>query len=116
MNLLSAVLDYISPYCFVSGGVYQLSGFAHILMEIKLSAYCKAVQNECGALHQISRAAHKPGLSHLYGAIESIEIRCKQLEQVNNSQLRAMGSFFKECQLLLGSFVLTKSIVTFVPG
>ena len=56
-------------------GVYQLSGFAHISMEIKLSAYCKAVQNGCGALHRISRAAHKPGLSQLYGEIESMEIR-----------------------------------------
>ena len=58
-------------------------------MEIKLSAYRKVVQNGCGALHQISRAAHKPGLSHLYGAIESMEIHCKRLEQVANSQLRA---------------------------
>ena len=72
------------------GGVYQLSGFAHILMEIEPSAYRKAVQSGCGALHQISRAAHKPGLSHLYGAMESMEIRCKRLEQVANSQLRAM--------------------------
>ena len=61
-------------------------------MEIKLSTYRKAVQNGCGALHQISRAAHKPGLSHLYGAIESMEIRCKRLEQTANSQLRAMVS------------------------
>ena len=70
-----------------------MSGFAHISMEIKLSAYQKAVQNGCGALHQISRAAHKPGLSHLYGAIESMEIRCKRLEQTANSQLRAMVSW-----------------------
>ena len=75
------------------GGVYQLSGFAHISMEIKLSAYRKAVQNGCGALHQISCASRKPGLSHLYGAIESMETRCKRLEQVANSQLRAMVSF-----------------------
>ena len=59
-------------------------------MEIKLSASRKAVQNGCGALHQISRAAHKPGLSHLYGAIESMEIRCKWLEQVANLQLRVL--------------------------
>ena len=61
-------------------------------MEIKLSAYRKAVQNGCGALHQISRAAHKPGLSHLYGAIKSMEICSKRLERVANSQLRAMVS------------------------
>ena len=70
-----------------------MSGFAHISMEIKLSAYRKAVQNGCGALHQISRAAHKPGLSHRYGAIKSMEIRCKRLEQTANSQLRAMVSY-----------------------
>ena len=61
-------------------------------MEVKLSAYRKAVQNGCGALHQISRAEHKPGLAHLYGAIESMEIRCKRLEQTANYQLRAMVS------------------------
>ena len=74
----------------IPGGIYQLSGFAHISMEIKLSAYHKAVQNGCGALHQISRAAHKPGLAHLDWAIESMEIRCKRLEQAANSQLQAM--------------------------
>ena len=63
-------------------------------MKIKLSAHQKVVQNGYGALHRISRAAHKPGLKHLYGAIESMEICCKRLERVANSQLRVMVSYF----------------------
>ena len=36
----------------------------------------------------VAKAAHKPGMAHLYHAVEALERRCKRLERVANSQLR----------------------------
>ena len=53
------------------------------------------------------------GLSHIYGAIESMEIRCKRLERVANSQLRAMVSTAITKFLLKLKFLL---FISFVAG
>ena len=67
-----------------------MAGYSHVSMEVKLSTYRKAVRNGCQALHNVAQMAHKPGLSHLYGAVQTYELRCKRIERTANSQLRAM--------------------------
>ena len=62
------------------------------MIEVKLSAYRNAVKGGCAALHSVAKAAHKPGMAHLYHAVEALERRCKRLERVANSQLHAMVS------------------------
>ena len=41
-------------------------------------------------MHSVAKSAHKPGMVHLYHAVEALERRCKRLERVANLQLRAM--------------------------
>ena len=80
-------------YCIqFAGSLYELSGYSHFTIEVKLSAYRNAMKGGCAALHSVAKAAHKPGMAHLYHAVEALERRCKRLERVANSQLRAMVS------------------------
>ena len=72
--------------------MYELSGDSHFTIEVKLSAYRNAVKGGCAALHYVAMSAHKPGMAHLYHAVEALERRCKRLERAANSQLRAMVS------------------------
>ena len=74
------------------GGLYALGGYAHFTASVELFRYRKAVKDGCASLHKISASAHKPGLVHLYEAVMALERRCVKLEDVADSQLRAMGT------------------------
>ena len=74
------------------GSLYKLSGYSHFTIEVKLSAYRNAVKGGCAALHTVAKSAHKPGMAHIYHAVEALKRRCKRLEGSTNSQLRAMVS------------------------
>ena len=83
----------MSCFCnLVPGGLYALGGYAHFTASVELSRYRKAVRDGCASLHKISASAHKPGLVHLYEAVMALERRCVKLEDVADSQLRAMGT------------------------
>ena len=77
---------------FFLGGLYALGGYAHFTASGELSRYRKAVKDGCASLHKILALAHKPGLVHLYEAVMALERRCIKLEDVADSQLRAMGT------------------------
>lgn len=85
-------VSYLDLVCviFFSGSLYELSGYSHFPKEVKLSAYRNGVKGGCAALHTVAKAAHKPGMPHLYPAVEALEWRCKRLERVANSQLCTM--------------------------
>ena len=76
--------------CF-TGGLYALGGYAHFTANVELSRYRKGVKDGCTSLHKISASAHQPGVVHLYDAVMALERRCVKLEDVADSQLRAMG-------------------------
>lgn len=61
-------------------------------MAVKLLAYQNAVKGGYATLHTVAKAAHKPGMAHLYHTVEALERRCKRLERVANSQLRTIVS------------------------
>ena len=77
---------------FFLGSLYELSGYAHFTIEVKLSAYRNVVKGGCAALHTVAKAAHNPGMAHLYHphAVKALKRRCKRLERAANSQLWAM--------------------------
>ena len=77
---------------FLLGGLYALGGYTHFTASVELSRYRKAVMDGCASLHKISASAHQPGLVHLYEAVMALERHCIKLEDVADSQLRAMGT------------------------
>ena len=85
-------MEIIEIANFLLGGLYALGGYAHFTASMELSRYRKAVKDGCASLHKISASAHKPGLVHLYEAVMALERRCVKLEDVADSQLRAMGT------------------------
>ena len=64
----------------------------HLQTRIELSEYRKALKAGCGAVHKMSHAAHKEGMSHLYTAARLLDKRCLSVTHKANSQLQAMGS------------------------
>ena len=64
----------------------------HLQTRIELSEYRKALKAGCQAVHTMSHAAHKDGMSHLYTAARLLDKRCLSVTHKANSQLRAMGS------------------------
>lgn len=71
----------------VAGSLYEVSGYAHFTIQVKFSPYRNAVKGGCAARHTVAKSAHKPGMAHLYHAVEALERRYMRLERTANSQL-----------------------------
>ena len=64
----------------------------HLQTRIELSEYRKALKAGCQAVHTMSHAAHKDGMSYLYTAARLLDKRCLSVTHKANSQLRAIMS------------------------